>query len=86
MVNESVSHHVVKSLAWLSALGAPPEPATVGFMKGSPENWYSSVFEFLELNSNGIKISESIPVLAGALSDCLPNIEPSALSVEGAGP
>lgn len=38
MVGKPVKHELVESHTGFGPLGAPPEPATLGFMKGPPED------------------------------------------------
>ena len=85
-IDKSVSHHVVKLLAWLWALSAPPEPLAISLVEGSPENWDFCISEPLELICNCINVSNCSLVLLCAWSNCLPNIEPGVLCIEGALP
>jgi hypothetical protein len=54
MVDESISHHIVKFLAGVRAMCSPPEPFTTGFVEWSPKNRDTGVLEFLKLVSNCI--------------------------------
>jgi len=80
---EALVHQAIQRFAGLRAISSPPEPATVGFVQWTPEDWNVGVLETEKLVSNGVHITEEKGVVgAGGIGKCGRQVECCTIGID----
>lgn len=84
---QSVIQNPPQLLAWLGALGSPPEPRSLCFVQWSPEHRYTCRLELLELHSDGVNVLDEERVVGiRRVLQCSLDVEVGSSRVEAAPP
>lgn len=87
VVGEAIVEDAPELLARLGSLSSPPEPSSLGLVKGTPEDGDVRVGETLELDGNCVNVAnEELVVGIRGVRERLGDVELGVLSVEAAPP
>lgn len=87
VVIDPVEDDVPEFLAGLGALGAPPEPASLSFVQGTPQDRDVCGLETAQLHGDGVDVAdEERVVLAGFVGEGCGEVEGGGLGIEAAPP